>query len=150
MKGILAVVGLIMLCSCSGSAGGSSDTAPLVGHWSWYQLTVKNQGNPTYQNSPSTCIGEADVMADGTFKIWNICKEANNSAKSEAEATGTWFRTGTNTYKGCYNKCFNIMLNKDGTAAMFASTSTEDQFNAGLYEFGHMFKDIYFSHDAVK
>lgn len=146
---LLLLFGLLLSSCSGGSSAVGDDAVPLVGHWSWYQLTVIHPDNPMHQISPSVCIGDADVTADGIFKIWNVCKQANNKEKVEAVAQGTWHRISQNTYKACYSQCYDVFLDKTGTLAMFASTSTEDQPNTGLYEYGHMFKDVFFDHKTV-
>jgi hypothetical protein len=150
-KLILVVVLLVSLSAYAYSS--SKKKPPLVGHWSFQQLTVDNpNNNVTYGGNPSLCIGDIDVKADGTFDLWNTCKIGNNSDKYTTTTQGQWHRVSANHYKACYGDIcsYDVFVDKTGKIAQYAAMYTGDAINTGHYEWGYMFKDVYFDRSAIQ
>ncbi len=112
-----------------------------VGHWSWLQHTTKMNG------VMSLCTGDIDVRKDGTFGIWNACKENKSDCYSIVETDGFWVAMGKGFFRAYYSKYFyDVILS--GNTAFFSSMSVEDDNDIGNYEFGAMLKGVRL--DAIK
>jgi hypothetical protein len=147
-KGLYLLLLLSLLASsCSGGSSADGDnTVPLVGHWSFMQLTVNHPNSTMYSISPSLCAGDLDIYEDGTYHGWNRCKRADQADRVMEEWTGTWVRMSQYHYRA--NDDYDVFLSKEGTVGMFASTATDGNLK-GHYEYGHMFKDVSFDHALV-
>ncbi len=106
-----------------------------VGHWAWLQHTTRMNG------VMSLCTGDLDVKKDGTFHIWNACKEHWSDCYSIVETDGFWVAMGKGFFRAYYGEYFyDIILS--GNTAFFSSMSVENDNDIGNYEFGGMLKGV--------
>ena len=148
MRKLLLSVVLLAVAGCSNSAG-SSNTDPIVGHWTFTQLTVNHPGSVMYAAAPSLCIGDLDIHEDGTWVGWNVCKNADAVERAAGNFSGTWVRISANHYRA-NNGDYDVILSKDGTLGLFGSTTTTNPNHVGHYEYGHMVKDIVVNHGELQ
>jgi len=148
MKKLLLGLILLTVAACSSSAG-STNTAPIVGHWTFTQLTVDHPGSVPYASAPSLCIGDVDFHEDGTWDGWNICKNADSADRKAVSFSGTWVRISTYHYR-VNNGDYDFVLSRDGTSAVFGSTTTTNPHLVGHYEYGQMMKDVVIDHAELQ
>jgi hypothetical protein len=143
--------GLILLAAagCSSSSAGGSSAEPIVGHWTFTQLTVNHPGSVMYASAPSLCIGDLDIHEDGTWVGWNVCKNADAVNRSAGSFSGTWVKLSAYHYRA-NNGDYDIILSKDGTSGMFGSTTTTNPNLVGHYGYGHMMKDVVVNHAELQ
>jgi len=139
MKRLLPVFALLILSACSSAGGDNTD--PLVGHWTFTQLTVNHPQSGGYASAPSLCIGDLDFHDNGTWDGWNICKFEDSAERSAVSFSGTWVKLSAHHYKA-NNGDYDIVLSKDGNIGVYGSTTTTNSKLIGHYEYGHMFKDV--------
>ena len=108
---LLSACILMVLWACS--SAGSDNTTPLVGHWTFTQLTVNHPDSAMYAGAPSLCIGDVDSHADGTWAGWNVCLEGNATDRSAVAFSGTWVRISAYHYR-VNNGDYDFILSKDG------------------------------------
>lgn len=127
---------LLLLCLffCCATISYARDNV-LVGHWSWLQHTT------TMSNKMSLCTGDVDFRQNGTFHIWNACKENSNDCYTIGEADGTWEKIATGVYR-CYYGCYFYDFLVKGDSAFFQSMSVCDEKDRGHMEYGSMLKTI--------
>lgn len=142
MKKLLLALLLLSVAACSSSAGSANTTPdPIVGHWTFTQLTVNHPESLMYASSPSLCIGDLDVHEDGTWAGWNVCKHDNAVERTELSFSGTWVKLSTYHYRA-NNGDYDFILSKDGLTGVYATTTTTNTNLVGHYEYGHMMKDV--------
>ncbi len=115
--------------------GTSYANPKFIGHWAWLQHTTKMNG------TMSLCTGDLDVKKDGTFHIWNACKENKSDCYSIVEIEGFWVAMGKGFFRAYLDKHFyDVILS--GNTAFFSLMSVEDDNDIGNYEFGAMLKGV--------
>jgi hypothetical protein len=147
MKKLLSACMLLVLSAC-GSAGGDN-TVPIVGHWTFTQLTVNHPESVMYTSAPSLCIGDLNFHADGTWVGWNVCKSGNAVDRYAVDFSGTWVKISAYHYRA-NNGDYDIILSKDGTSGVYGSTTTTNKNLVGHYEYGHMLKDVIIEHAELQ
>lgn len=148
MKKLLVGIAVLFLAACSGTAG-SDNTDPIVGHWTFTQLTVNHPGSVMYALAPGLCIGDLDIHEDGTYVGWNVCKRDNAVDRTVESYSGTWVRVSPHHYRANGGD-YDVILNKEGTMGVYGSTTTTNANLVGHYEYGHMFKDVVVAHAELQ
>lgn len=106
-----------------------------VGHWSWLQHTTRINGHM------SLCTGDLDVRRDGTFHIWNACKENESNCYSIVEVEGFWEVMGRGLFRAYLGDYFyDVILSNN--AAFFSLMSVADEDDQGNFEIGMMLKGV--------
>ncbi len=149
MKKLLLILILSAVTACSSSNAENTKIDPIVGHWTFTQLTVNHPASLNYASAPSLCIGDADFREDGTFAAWNVCKNADSADRTAAPFAGTWVRISTYHYR-VNNGDYDFVLSKDGNSAVFGSTTTTNPHLVGQYEYGQMMKDVVIDHAELQ
>ena len=125
------------------------NAVPIVGHWSFMQLTVDHPDNPAAAYAPKMSVGDLEIKADGTFIGWNVVKSANNPIRFTEDYSSTWVRVSKYHYitgDGYYD----VILSPDGQTAMFALSRTKGVDVNGHFEYGHMFKNVVINHSELQ
>jgi hypothetical protein len=144
------IIGLILMAgaACSSSAG-STDKDPIVGHWTFIQLTVNHPASVMYASAPNLCIGDLDINEDGTWAGWNVCKNDNAVDRTAGSFSGTWVKVSRYHYRA-NNGDYDIILSKDGTTGFYGSMTTTNPNLVGHYEYGQILKDVVVDHAELQ
>jgi hypothetical protein len=126
----------------NGTAQQAPDNAdPIVGHWTFMQITVNHPNSEGYPNAPGLAVGDLEINPDGTYVGWNVLKTKDSPDRIVQDYSGTWVKTSTYHYMaGKTASDYDVILSKDGIVGMWTSSRTTGVGTVGHYEYGQMFK----------